>query len=186
VTAAALLVRALAAAGDAARAAAEAEPLLRVLRAPPSATAGVSVLLDAATVVGDALADRAAAPFFEAASALLMQRIAELHECFRHIEELSDAADEDRAILARHRVRFVADQRRALEAITALHEDPAAPRPPELERLAEDGRLRICSWCLTMRTADGLALPVGHLVPGAMRLAVTHGICDPCLAALPR
>ena len=43
-----------------------------------------------------------------------------------------------------------------------------------------------CSWCLTMRTADGLALPVGHLVPGAMRLAVTHGICDSCLAALPR
>ena len=182
-----LLARALAAVGDLGGAVRTAAPVLHALHSADARRLGPSGLLSFTAAMCEALGDDpAATPFHAASSELLLARISEIQGCVAEIEELSDAAEEDRAILARHRTHFVIEQRLALQAIARIHDEShGAERPEQLERLTEDGRLRICAWCLTMRNAIGRVLPIGHLIPGSIRLGVTHGICDDCRARVP-
>ncbi|MCE9635011.1 MAG: hypothetical protein K8T90_04830 [Planctomycetes bacterium] len=180
-TATDLLVRSAAAAGGPRSAIGTAMELHVAITSPHAARHGVSSLLAIATGVGVALGEHpTAALFFETASELLVRRVEEIRECVSSVEELSRTAEQERAMLARHRTRYVADHRRALAAIAQIYDDPGVPRPPQIERLADHDRIRICAWCLTMRTPDGRTLPIGHLLPDSARLGVTHGICDDC------
>ncbi len=121
------------------------------------------------------------------AAAMMLERTRELDVCIAELAELSAAMDEDCRMLADFRLRFVREHEAMLATIAESYDLPGAEPPTAFHALADsDGRLRICAWCLQVRTPDGRELPIGHYVPDSERLAVTHGICDPCAANISR
>jgi hypothetical protein len=50
----------------------------------------------------------------------------------------------------------------------------------------KDGLVVICAWCESVRTSEDVWLPIGHFVPRAGPVAVTHGLCPPCALGLHR
>lgn len=119
------------------------------------------------------------------AAAMMLERTRELDVCIAELGELSAAMEEDCRMLAEFRLRFVREHEAMLSTIAKSYDLPGADQPTVFHAYAAgDGRLRICAWCLQVRTPDGRELPIGHYVPDAERLAVTHGICDPCASRL--
>jgi hypothetical protein len=148
------------------------------------ATLGTGGALALAAAVGEALraapeAAGLAIRAHEFAARTMLERTVELDACLGDLVELSSAVEEDRLALAQYRLRFVREHEAMLETIAALYEREGGP--PRLSTiLAEGGSLRVCAWCLSVRTHDGRLLPVGHFVADAMRGTVMHGICDDC------
>lgn len=121
------------------------------------------------------------------AAAMMLERTRELDACIAELGELSVAMEEDCRMLGEYRLRFVREHEAMLATIARSYDLPGAEPPTVFSAFAAgDGRLRICAWCLQVRTPDGRELPVGHYVPDAERLAVTHGICDPCALRISR
>ncbi len=138
-------------------------------------------------------AEPATSRALDVAARAALRRIYELESCVRDLDELragpATAQDEER--LTAYRLRFAKGHEEVLNTLALDLERQGATRAGDdpgdygaiqiLTDIADpDGALCICAWCLRVRMAQSTWLPLGHYVPKAPALHVTHGMCPTC------
>ena len=119
---------------------------------------------------------------FDLASAAALERVRQVAECQRELSELSMECEEDRAILRRHRQRFVERQEEIARLYKATGTD-AVPRIDEIKEIEDKGGvITVCAWCLEVLLPNGRRVPAGHYVTAAGEARISHGICSECAA----
>ncbi len=94
-------------------------------------------------------------------------------------------SDADRALLAASRQRFVREQRALLDgAAGALARTGVEGRRLLSSLTSADGLVRVCAWCRRVARSEGPWLPLGHYLPPAGPLRMTHGICPDCQVSI--
>jgi hypothetical protein len=127
---------------------------------------------------GDELLARRA---YDLAGGAVVRRALEIERSMLELPELADPHPEDVASLAAWRARWQRDKSRFLQAVAHLL---CAAGGDAFLRADDDGLLRVCAWCLSVRRPGGAWMPFGHLVSGEADDRVTHGICAPCSHAM--
>jgi len=141
---------------------------------------GAGSLLNTARELGELSPDpRVARRAFDLAAAAALERVRQIRECQRELSELSMECEEDRAILLRHRRRFVRRQ----EEIARLYKATGTDAVPRLAEIGDSGGvITICAWCLEVLLPGGRRVPAGHYVTAAGESRISHGICPECAA----
>lgn len=131
----------------------------------------------------ESLAHRA----YDLMAVAVLLNLRQVDECLRALPELGLADEASHAALGGFRKQFLRDQRQLLGRVAAL----LARRPdyPVHDLLTQPGRagfVPVCAWCESVRTSEGVWLPIGHYVPREGPFELTHGICPTCVARLGR
>ncbi|MBL9086852.1 MAG: hypothetical protein JNM10_06885 [Planctomycetia bacterium] len=172
---------------DAARA--YATRMLEVLEHDGLAAMGAGYTLQytaflAAQFAGPLASPELAARAYDVAGAAMIVRIAQLDEAVHRLPEVTAISEADRALLAASRQRFVREQRVLLDgAAGALARAGVEGRRVLSSLTSSDGFVRVCAWCRRVARTEGPWLPLGHYLPPAGPLRLTHGICPDCLVA---
>ncbi len=187
-----LRVRARAAAGDHATARTEADAAIAVLEAAPEAS--LSDVIHYGSQLADVLATtlddlEAARRVYDIVATATFQRIRQVDACAERLPELALRGSRD-ADLVRYRKAFVLRQHELTKRVGAMFRASDGLELRRLLDIAEDREfIPICAWCESVRTEDGRWMGIGHLVPRAEGVDITHGLCPTCrttaLAELP-
>jgi len=122
---------------------------------------------------------------YDLAASATMERIRQLDAALGDLPELSSATTEDHTWFAELRDHYAHEQRALLErVVTVLEEARRQGRSPLHAVDGDDGLIRLCAWCCTVRTAEGHWIPVAHFIPSEPRVRVTHSICPACARRL--
>lgn len=115
----------------------------------------------------------------------VLLNLRQVDDCSRALPELGMADATSHAALARFRKQFLAEQRQLLGRVAALLARRRDYPVHELLAMPDrTGLVPVCAWCESVRTAEGVWLPIGHFVPREGSFSLTHGICPPCVAQL--
>lgn len=119
---------------------------------------------------------------YRVAADAALRRMSQLERTLREMPELVAQDPDDVSALASYRIGFARRHGQVLSALGDLLAAAArrGERPPWAD-LTTDGLVAVCAWCHSLRAPDGTWLPLGHLVLPTDPVAVTHGMCDPCL-----
>lgn len=173
---------------DAARA--SATRILEVLEHEGLASMGAGYTLQytgflATQFAGPLAAPDLAARAYDVAGAAMILRIRQLDDAVRRLPEVTAISDADRALLAASRQRFVREQRALLDgAAGALARTGVEGRRLLSSLTSADGLVRVCAWCRRVARSEGPWLPLGHYLPPAGPLRMTHGICPDCQVSI--
>ena len=120
---------------------------------------------------------------YDLTAAAIMTRIAQLDEAVRKLPELGLGRATFEQELVDLRKQFVHERREILDRVAAFLDSsaPAAEGQESTLRL-EDGFVRICAWCESVRPQSGAWLPIGHFVPRTPQIKITHTMCPTCAA----
>lgn len=187
-----LRVRARAAAGDHRRARREADAAIAVLETAPEASLSDVIHYGGqlAGTLATALDDlEAARRVYDIVATATFQRIRQVDACAERLPELALRGSRD-ADLVRYRKAFVLRQHELTKRVGAMFRASDGLELRRLLDIAEDREfIPICAWCESVRTEDGRWMGIGHLVPRAEGVDITHGLCPTCrttaLAELP-
>lgn len=117
----------------------------------------------------------------------VVANLAQVEDCMRALPELGLGDGEAQAALVGFRKQFLREQHELLGRVARLLSRRADYRAHELlGQRVHDGMIPICAWCESVRTPEGVWLPIGHYVPRHGPFEVTHGICPPCAGGLRR
>lgn len=115
----------------------------------------------------------------------VLLNLRQVDDCIRALPELGMADAASHAALALFRKQFLKDQRRLLGRVAALlARRPDYPVNDLLSLPNRTGFVPVCAWCESVRTSEGVWLPIGHYVPREGSFRLTHGICPPCVEQL--
>ena len=117
---------------------------------------------------------------YDLTSAAVLERMAQLESCVRHLPELGLEGDPDEvALLTDLRRRFAHEQRDLLQRVAQFFEQqPSLPLAIDLSD--PETYVVICAWCERLRADDGTWLPIGHFIPREGSIRISHGICEGC------
>jgi len=118
-------------------------------------------------------------------AAAVMIRLGQLDGCMRTLPELGLSDPESTEVLAAFRKQFLGEQQELLKHVAELFNARGKEAVLALLAAPEASPLiAVCAWCESVRQHDERWLPVGHFIPRAADLKVTHGICPSCAAHL--
>lgn len=140
--------------------------------------AGLAAWFAARPGLGDA-----ARRTYDLAAAAAIQRIAQLSTAVPALEaigvQVGAAADD----LAELRRTFLVEQENLLARVATLfRSEPGTTSGVVITDEDDVEFVHLCAWCERVRAPEGGWLPIGHYIPRAGPLPISHGICGDCLA----
>jgi hypothetical protein len=116
---------------------------------------------------------------YDLTAAAIMTRIAQLDEAVRKLPELGlGRATFDEELVAL-RKQFVRERREILDRVASFLE-AAGANDEGGPFLHDDGFVRVCAWCESVRPQSGAWLSIGHFVPRSPQIKITHTMCPSC------
>jgi len=111
-----------------------------------------------------------------------LQQIVAIDRCAREMPEFCVVRREDRELLVQTKKRVLEEQRECLAQLSQMFDaTPASDaNHPAIFAPNDDGMVRVCAWCTRVATIGDRWLPLGHLIPPAGEIEVTHGMCAEC------